>query len=124
MRLITFVQVSDRQDVNGKPGLLVNLSFRIKDQLKALELEGVVSLNGDMEMMSLRVTRDELHLGDDTSRLLLHAAASAGWNAIYVEGMVATGFLWQSMTRWLTEPDPDVITAIEAKIIQALGQSS
>ena len=115
MPVIAFVQATNLQEVEGKPGVQVNMTFRLEGQQKTLELEGVVSVTDQVQIGSIEKSVDELKLGDRLTRTLLYAGARACWSSLFVHHRAATGFQWQSLRGWL-RADEQTVRSIEWEI--------
>jgi hypothetical protein len=124
MPVVAFVQATNLQELEGRPGLQVIMSFRMEDQVRSLRLEGTVSVTEDFKLGNVEVTSDEIGLGAEKNELLLRAGARGCWNAIFEHDRVAAGFLWRSLRYWMKETNQQLVAKTESSIANRLRNSS
>jgi hypothetical protein len=120
MPVVAFVQATNLQELEGRPGLQVMMSFRMEDQMRSLNLEGIVSVTEDFMLGNIEVTLDEIGLGAEENELLLRAGAGGCWNAIFEHDRVAAGFLWRSLRSWMRGIGSTSVARLESKVEVAL----
>jgi hypothetical protein len=123
MSVVAFVQTTNRQEIDGAPGLQVIMSFRMEDQVRSLRLEGIVSVSEEFTIGEVQVTLDEMGLGDEVSELFLKAGACGCWKAIFEHDRVAAGFSWRALPYWVRDVEPARLSLLGARIEENLTKA-
>lgn len=114
MSLQISYEVSDRAEVEKKPGLHAVLYFKWSADEPLLHLFGVTNLTESVEQLEITVTDDEIGLDPELAKQLSRVVFEVGWNDIVHNDIAAVGVHWRDFDDWL-----DKCSFVDAEQVKA-----
>ena len=108
MNVLIYIEVSDRLEVEGTPGLHASLQFKLEDSDQVASVTGTTVLNDAGAFESVVIIDCGLRVDDALISCLLRAAFRACSSAIIANHAVTAGFSWQPLRSWLGHHLPEI----------------
>jgi hypothetical protein len=101
--VLVYVEVSDRAEMEGIPGLHARLLFKYLTDV--FTLAGTATIIAGQTLGDVDVVESDLGVERWVAIFLLNAAFEACWTAVVTQGTVMAGMDWQPVEHFLSFAD-------------------